>query len=124
MILDHELLFSDKQAVTASVQATKVLDLGPGKVGPADLTLAVSAANATGSGTISFKLSSSPDNLTWADLYTSGPVVAEELGKEVLTLCVPGRAERYLKLNYVVSGTGNSATITAGLVMDAPNHNI
>lgn len=124
MILDHELLFSDKQAVTASAQATKVLDLGPGKFGPADLALSVTAEGATGTGTISFKLSTSPDNLTWEDLYTSGPVAVADMGKEVLSLCVPGRAERYLKLNYVVSGTGISATITAGLVMDTPHHNI
>jgi hypothetical protein len=124
MILDHELLFSDEQGVAFSTQAENILDLGPGKVGPADLTLVVSATTPVGTGTISFQLSTSPDQLTWADLYTSGPVEFAVLGKEVLTLCVPGRTERYLKLNYIVSGTDNGATFTAGLVMDAPNHNI
>ncbi len=123
MILDHELLFSKEQAVSASAEAQNVLDLGPGKVGPADLTLAVTGTEGSGSGTVSFKLSTSPDQLTWTDLYTGGATAGEDFGKDVISLCVPGRAERYLKLNYVVSGTA-SATITAGLVMDAPNHNI
>lgn len=122
MILDHELMFSDKQVVSGSAQATKVLDLGPGKMGPADLTLAIAAEAVTGEGTMTFKLSTSPDNLTWTDLYTSGAISAAELGKEVISLCVPGRAERYVKLNYVVSNA--SGTVTAGLVLDAPHHNI
>ena len=123
MILDHELLFSNEQKVTASAEAQNVLDLGPGKVGPADLTLAVTGKEGTGTGTISFKLSTSPDKLTWTDLYTGGATAGQDFGQDVIGLCVPSRAERYLKLNYVVSGTA-SATITAGLVMDAPNHNI
>ena len=123
MILDHELLFSNEQKVTASAEAQNVLDLGPGKVGPADLTLAVTGKEGTGTGTVSFKISTSPDKLTWTDLYTGGATAGQDFGQDVIGLCVPGRAERYLKLNYVVSGTA-SVTITAGLVMDAPNHNI
>lgn len=123
MILDHELLFSDKQAVSGSAEAQNVLDLGPGKMGPADLTLAVTGTEGTGTGTVSFKLSTSPDKLSWTDLYTGGAIAGQDFGNDVISLCVPGRTERYLKLNYVVSGTA-SATITAGLVMDAPHHNI
>jgi hypothetical protein len=123
MILDHELLFSDKQAVSGSAEAQNVLDLGPGKLGPADLTLAVTGTDGTGTGTVSFKLSTSPDKLSWTDLYTGGATAGQDFGTDVISLCVPGRTDRYLKLNYVVSGTA-SATITAGLVMDAPHHNI
>ncbi len=126
MILDKEALFSDDQAVTADAASTNVIDLGVardiGKGMPVPLLIQV---------TEDF------DNLTSLKVLVqvddnegfSSATVAAETGAILLAdlkegyqfplAYVPnGVDERYVRLNYDVTGTApTSGKVTAGLTL-------
>lgn len=73
MILDKLLMFSEKQAVTASAASTDVIDLGPidgtrrdiGVGYPLEFLATVdTTATAAGAATLNVQLQTSPDNST------------------------------------------------------------
>lgn len=121
MIIDKNLMLSDGQAVTATANSTHTLDTGEGDLGASPLELvALSAADATGDGTLVVSLQSC-DSATgsFADMVQSRGLKAVDLkaGASLLPIRVPRGVQRCLRLKYTVTGT-LSATLTAFLTLD------
>lgn len=122
MILDADLIFSEKQAVTATAASTKVLDLQEGgdAIGQ-ELTVKAVVGTAFAGGTsLQFKLQTSGDNSTWTDLLMTGAVAAADLksGAIPFDVRVPKGAKRYLRMQYVAVGTFTGGTVTAFLTKE------
>lgn len=124
MILDATNLFSDKQAITDTAASTNVIDLGAnrgdiGKGSPIPLLVQVTTSFATlTSLTVSVQTDSvenfaSPKTLTEQTIALADLVAGAKFGFNI----VPGGTdERYVRLNYTVTGTTATAgNITAGV---------
>lgn len=135
MILDKLLMFSEKQAVTASAASTDVIDLGPidgtrrdiGVGYPLEFWATVdTTATAAGAATLNVQLQTSPDNSTWTTLYDSGQLALSALtiGKRLFSTKVPQGVQRYLRVNYSV-GTGplTAGAFTSGINLDVDGNN-
>ena len=121
MIIDKELMFSDAQAVRATAESTRTVDVGDGDAGASPLELvALSATDATGDGTLVVSLQSG-DSATgsFTDVVQSRGLKAADLkaGASVLPIRVPRGVQRCLRLQYTVTGT-LSAALTAFLTLD------
>lgn len=139
MIFDHQSLFSDAQAITASAASSNVIDLGKsGRVYGNTVDLArdigkgtliplliqvVEAFAATGAGTLTFSLEVD-DNEAFASPKTVWS--SRAIGKAELVpgfVVVPefvtrGTNERYMRLYYTVAtGPMTAGKITAGVTM-------
>ncbi|EAM9791082.1 hypothetical protein DYU29_19455 [Salmonella enterica] len=134
MILDKLLMFSEKQAVTASAASTDVIDLGPidgtrrdiGAGYPLEFWATVdTTATAAGAATLNVQLQTSPDNSTWTTIYDSGALALAALtaGKRLFSAKVPAGIQRYLRVNYTV-GTGplTAGAFTSGINLDVDNN--
>ena len=127
MILDYENMFSKDQAVTATGGSTSSVDLGPGDAGPSErVSLFVTANPAfTGAGTIAVEVQTSGAVAANGDLTSPATIASYAVsnanlaaGGKLLAARLPHGCKRYLRLNYVVSGTIAAGKITAGLVWD------
>lgn len=134
MILDKLLMFSEKQAVTASAASTDVIALGPidgtrrdiGVGYPLEFWATVdTTATAAGAATLNVQLQTSPDNSTWTTIYDSGALALAALtaGKRLFSAKVPAGVQRYLRVNYSV-GTGplTAGAFTSGINLDVDNN--
>ncbi|HGG4960212.1 TPA: Bbp16 family capsid cement protein [Salmonella enterica subsp. enterica serovar Amsterdam] len=134
MILDKLLMFSEKQAITASAASTDVIDLGPidgtrrdiGVGYPLEfLAIVDTTATADGAATLNVQLQTSPDNSTWTTIYDSGALALAALtaGKRLFSAKVPAGVQRYLRVNYTV-GTGplKAGAFTSGINLDVDNN--
>lgn len=134
MILDKLLMFSEKQAVTASAASTDVIDLSPidgtrrdiGVGYPLEFWATVdTTATAAGAATLNVQLQTSPDNSTWTTIYDSGALALAALtaGKRLFSAKVPAGVQRYLRVNYTV-GTGplTAGAFTSGINLDVDNN--
>lgn len=120
MIIDRENLFSNEQTVSASVQATNIVDCGKGAINGSLIRLFVTGSNGSGSGTIAITLSScDTQNGSYVTHYTSGGIAGTTIGAgyQLLSMPLPADCKRFVKVSYTVSGTA-SAKLTAGLVFD------
>ena len=122
MILDAELIFSEKQAVTTTAASTKTLDLqvGGDAIGQ-ELTVKAVVGTAFAGGTsLQFKLQTSDNNSSWTDLIMTGTVETAELksGAVPFDVRVPKGAKRYLRMQYVASGTFTAGTVSAFLTKE------
>lgn len=125
MILDSQTLFSDAQAITATAASTNLIDLtaardiGKGVVIPLLIQVTEAFNNLT-SLTIAIQ---TDDNASFSSAKTvmSEVVVLADLVKGRISPmdAIPvGTAERYVRINYTVTGTAPSTgKITAGLCM-------
>lgn len=135
MIFDQQTLLSDAQAITATARSTNVIDLGPiasgmvrdiGKGRPIPLRIQViEAFNNLTSLTIALQTDdnagfASPKTI-WSQVVALADLLA---GKVIVPEYIPrGTDERYLSLNYTVTGTAPSTgKITAGVVMGAQSN--
>lgn len=126
MILDKATLFSDDQAITADAVSTNIVDLGVAARGisqgePVKLLIQVTAAFNTLTTLIvsvqqdAVEALSSPEELATTTLVLADLVV----GAKFFITFVPRNDERYLRLNYNVTGTDpTTGAITAGLLID------
>lgn len=123
MILDYENRFSDAQAVTASAPSENVIDMGAAGAGPGEpleLLAQVSEDFATLT-SLQVEVQTSPDNSTWSTVTLSedAPVADLVEGYQFRIRALPHGLDRYVRLNYVVTGTNASAgKIDAGIVVD------
>nr|WP_292131445.1 hypothetical protein [Mesorhizobium sp.] len=130
-----QTLLSDAQAITATAASTNTIDLGPiatgivrdiGKGKPIPLRIqVVEAFNNLTSLTVALQ---TDDNTGFASAKTvwSQVVVLADLiaGKVIVPEWIPrGTDERYMRLNYTVTGTApTTGKITAGVVMGAQSN--
>ena len=134
MIFSALSLFSDDQAITASADSTNVMDLG---VAGTPYGGAAALNRDIGKGAkipVLVQVTEAFDNLTSLEIKIStgsattlGTTIASEVvlladlvaGKQLVIDCLPtGITERYLGIEYAVTGTNPSAgKITAGITM-------
>lgn len=143
MIFDKTTLFSDAQAITADAVSTNVIDLlATGTVYGAASALTkdvgkgqalklhiqvVEAFNTLTSLTISVQCDSVENFATPKTLVSETILLADLIaGKTSNIMAVPaGTDERYLRLNYDVTGTNpTTGKITAGLVMGSQTNGV
>jgi len=125
MILDKENLFSDDQALTTTAVSENVIDTGAAKdVGPGEplrVLAQITADLATGT-SVAVALQTATDAAFTSPvvLYTTAAIAAAALlaGYEFALPMVPKGALRFLRLNYVIVGTFDAGTITAGILFD------
>lgn len=123
MIMDRTLLFSDRQAITATTASTNLVDLGaarnmsPGRTVPLAIAITEAFNNLT-SLTVSIE---TDDNAAFTTPTTVSagvtyPLADLALGKPMLLPDVLTGKERYVRLKYTVVGTAPTAgRITAGV---------
>lgn len=130
MIFDNQTMLSNAQLLTASAASTNIIDLGPiaagivrdiGKGKPIPLRMqVVESFNNLTSLAVALQVDdnsafSSPKTV-WTQTLALADLVA---GKVIIPEYVPrGTDERYMRLNYTVTGTAPSTgKITAGVTM-------
>lgn len=140
MILDQQLLFSDKQSLAAAAgthPATNVVDLGPpdtmpwpggqplhdpGRGEPVEVLIQVTEAFEGGTSVQAQLVMSDAENL-------SNPTILAETAAVPTAELVPGYqfrlrtlphglSKRYLGVRYVTAGTFTAGAVTAGLILD------
>lgn len=135
MIFDKTLLFSDRQAITATAISENIVDtLATGTVYDAAAALTkdigkgnkipvliqvVEAFNTLTSLTVDIRFSAT-ENMASPKIVLSQTVPLADLvpGKTISITCVPPGADlRYMAVNYTVTGTAPTAgRVTAGIV--------
>lgn len=113
MILDADLVFSNKQAVTATAESTNTLDLGvAGDAIGQELTIHVVVDTAFATLTsLTVSLETSANNSTWTTVL-SGPAIARASltkGASVFCVRVPQGLSRYVRMKYTVGGPNATA---------------
>ncbi|MGL4813286.1 MAG: Bbp16 family capsid cement protein [Beijerinckiaceae bacterium] len=133
MPYDLLLMFSQAQAVTATAVSTDTVDLGAPSVNPRSPTGALLRVNHGGGEphpivakigvtflgltSLQINLQSSPDDVTFTTISSTDviPLARLTAGSEFGFSDLPIRmTDRYLRLQYVVVGTGTAGNITAG----------
>ena len=113
MILDADLVFSNKQAVTATATSTNKIDLGvAGDAIGQELTIHVVVDTAFATLTsLTVSLETSADDSTWTTVL-SGPAIARASltkGASIFCVRVPQGLSRYVRLKYTVGGSNATA---------------
>lgn len=121
MILDHELEFSDSQALTATAASTNVIDLGyaDANAGTGEQTFIYVNSEADLGGTsptvqIQVQVSNT-EGSGYATILETEAMSAFNAG-EYRVIAVPKAKGRYLRLNYALTGTSPTATVSAHIV--------
>ena len=121
MIVDNTLVLSDSQAITATAASTNVIDTGANgtvygaaaalssDLGNIDVPLNVSVTQAFNNLTsLKVALETSADNATFTEVASRTYLAAEiaATGRLDFPACIlKGAKQRYLRLNYTVTGT-------------------
>lgn len=112
MILDADLVFSNKQAVTATAESTNALDLGvAGDAIGQELTIHVVVDTVFATLTsLTVSLETSANNSDWTTVLSGPAIAAASLTKGASIFCVrvPQGLSRYVRMKYTV--TGDAAT--------------
>lgn len=113
MILDADLLFSNKQAVTATATSTNEIDLGAaGDAIGQELTIHVVVDTAFATLTsLAVSLETSADGSTWTTVLSGPAVPRASLTKGASIFCVrvPQGLSRYVRMKYTVGGSNATA---------------
>ena len=111
MIIDHQLLMSDSQVVTATASSTNTIDMSKGgdaEGKPLEVVIQVNeTATASGAATVAFALETD-DNASFTSpktLWNSGAIGLAALvkGHTVFSGKLPRGAERYVRATYTVA---------------------
>ncbi len=119
-IFDADLMFSDKQAVTATANSTNIIDCGQallttGLNGAMDLYVAViPTTDFTGTGSIQISLAHCDTKTgTYATLVALPDTAATSLDRVLIPM--PMVHKQFLKLVYTVTGTVADGKFSAGI---------
>ncbi|ARB21543.1 Bbp16 family capsid cement protein [Klebsiella sp. K794] len=122
MLLDQQALFSAAQAITATAASTNVIDTGSakdvGKYGDIPLLIqVVEAFNNLTSLTVTVQTDDNSAFSSAADVLTMTiPLASLVLGYKSPVITLPMKMERYIRLNYTVTGTApTTGKVTAGI---------
>ncbi|HHB7081045.1 Bbp16 family capsid cement protein [Klebsiella pasteurii] len=122
MLLDQQALFSAAQAITATAASTNVIDTGSnkdvGKYGDIQLLIqVVEAFNNLTSLTVTVQTDDNSAFSSAADVLTMTiPLASLVLGYKSPVITLPMKMERYIRLNYTVTGTApTTGKVTAGI---------
>ncbi|WP_272962323.1 Bbp16 family capsid cement protein [Alcanivorax jadensis] len=122
MLLDAQNLFSDAQAITATAASTNVIDTGSakddGKGGSIPLLIqCVADFDNLTSLTVALQTDTTSGFGSATTLYSVVVPLADlKAGYQTPVITLPQGVERYLRLNYTVTGTAPTVgAITAGI---------
>lgn len=120
MIIDHQLRFSNSQALTATAVSTNVIDLGYADAdsGTGEQMFVVAHFETALGGTtptFQIELQQSDDNSTYETILLSKEV-SEAPADGLMVFSLPRHSGRYLRLNYTLGGTSPTVTISSGVV--------
>ncbi|EPJ4918106.1 Bbp16 family capsid cement protein [Klebsiella pneumoniae] len=122
MLLDQQALFSAAQAITATAASTNVIDTGNnkdvGKYGDIPLLIqVVEGFNNLTSLTVTVQTDDNSAFSSAADVLSMTiPLASLVLGYKSPVITLPMKMERYIRLNYTVTGTApTTGKVTAGI---------
>ncbi|HBR1352338.1 TPA: hypothetical protein L9L49_000757 [Klebsiella quasipneumoniae subsp. quasipneumoniae] len=122
MLLDQQALFSAAQAITATAASTNVIDTGSnkdvGKYGDIPLLIqVVEGFNNLTSLTVTVQTDDNSAFSSAADVLSMTiPLASLVLGYKSPVIMLPMKMERYIRLNYTVTGTApTTGKVTAGI---------
>lgn len=122
MLLDQQALFSAAQAITATAASTNVIDTGSnkdvGKYGDIPLLIqVVEDFNNLTSLTVTVQTDDNSAFSSAADVLSMTiPLASLVLGYKSPVITLPMKMERYIRLNYTVTGTApTTGKVTAGI---------
>ena len=122
MLLDQQALFSAAQAITATAASTNVIDTGSnkdvGKYGGIPLLIQViEGFNNLTSLTVTVQTDDNSAFSSAADVLSMTiPLASLVLGYKSPVITLPMKMERYIRLNYTVTGTApTTGKVTAGI---------
>lgn len=122
MLLDQQALFSAAQAITATAASTNVIDTGSNKdVGKyGDITLLIQVVESFNTLTSLTVTVQTDDNSAFSSatdvLSLTIPLASLVQGYKSPVITLPMKIERYIRLNYTVTGTAPTAgKVTAGI---------
>ncbi|HBV6399049.1 hypothetical protein INQ73_09200 [Klebsiella pneumoniae] len=122
MLLDQQALFSAAQAITATTASTNVIDTGSnkdvGKYGDIPLLIqVVEGFNNLTSLTVTVQTDDNSAFSSAADVLSMTiPLASLVLGYKSPVITLPMKMERYIRLNYTVTGTApTTGKVTAGI---------
>lgn len=122
MLLDQQALFSAAQAITAAAASTNVIDTGSnkdvGKYGDIPLLIqVVEGFNNLTSLTVTVQTDDNSAFSSAADVLSMTiPLASLVLGYKSPVITLPMKMERYIRLNYTVTGTApTTGKVTAGI---------
>lgn len=122
MLLDQQALFSAAQAITATAASTNVIDTGSnkdvGKYGDIPLLIqVVEGFNNLTSLTVTVQTDDNSAFSSAADVLSMTiPLASLVLGYKSPVITLPMKMERYIRLNYTVTGTEpTTGKVTAGI---------
>ncbi|HHL5413619.1 Bbp16 family capsid cement protein [Klebsiella pneumoniae] len=123
MLLDQQALFSAAQAITATAASTNVIDTGSnkdvGKYGDIPLLIqVVEGFNNLTSLTVTVQTDDNSAFSSAADVLSMTiPLASLVLGYKSPVITLPMKMERYIRLNYTVTGTApTTGKVTAGII--------
>lgn len=123
MLFDAKLLMSNAQAITATAASTDIIDRGDtkdvGRAGDIPLVIqVVEAFNTLTSLTIDLQTDDNSSFSTPRSLFqVVVPLADLKLGYQAPVIILPQKTERFLRLNYTVTGTAPTlGKVTAGIV--------
>lgn len=122
MLLDQQALFSAAQAITATAASTNVIDTGSnkdvGKYGDIPLLIqVVEGFNNLTSLTVTVQTDDNSAFSSAADVLSMTiPLASLVPGYKSPVITLPMKMERYIRLNYTVTGTApTTGKVTAGI---------
>lgn len=122
MLLDQQALFSAAQAITATAASTNVIDTGSNKdVGKyGDIPLLIQVVEGFNNLTSLTVTVQTDDNYAFSSaadvLSMTIPLASLVLGYKSPVITLPMKMERYIRLNYTVTGTApTTGKVTAGI---------
>lgn len=122
MLLDQQALFSAAQAITATAASTNVIDTGSnkdvGKYGDIPLLIqVVEGFNNLTSLTVTVQTDDNSAFSSAADVLSMTiPLASLVLGYKSPVITLPMKMERYIRLNYTVTGTApTTGKVTVGI---------
>lgn len=124
MILDEQALFSDNQEVKATAASTNIIKVG-GDIGKGTPVEAFVQVMTTFAGLTSLEVKVETCDTadgTFEVLNSTGAIAAAKLteGTRLPIKFLPMGIKKFLRLNYVVTGSGTAGKLTAGIVDGVP----
>lgn len=124
MLLDETLVFSEEQAITAEAPSTNVVDQGAAGDAYNALWVVVNVKeDFAGADFLDVDVETAEDS-SFADAKVlasvQAPAAALKAGENIMALRLPAGCERFIRLNYVPTGTPTKGKVKAFLTDMAP----
>ena len=123
MILDHQNMYCDDQAITATAVSTNIIDHTVNEFGvgtPVEVVVQVTADFDAGTVAATLQTASDEAFTTPIDLVSSAAIDYTVLsaGYQFALTTLPQHMLQFSRLNFTVTGTPTAGTVSGGLALD------